>query len=224
MEHDCDRRHGAKQPEIFSHERAARLDDPQRESFLPTPVLIAALDAPHGANVLDFGAGTGRYAIALARARPDLHVVAFDVQPEMTAIVGRRAAEAGLSNIETVETDVARLPRASFARILAVNVLHEIGDIDVRALGDLLGPGGYALLVDWDGGVPREVGPPADHVHTLAEARERLLRCGLSAQSLGIAEFPNHYVLRVTCRLRKDPLRIGPECFVETRSDEGTTP
>ncbi|MHB8592180.1 MAG: class I SAM-dependent methyltransferase, partial [Vulcanimicrobiaceae bacterium] len=155
MEHDCDRRHGAKQPEIFSHERAARLDDPQRETFLPTPVLIAALDAPHGANVLDFGAGTGRYAIALARTRPDLHVVAFDVQPEMTAIVRRRAAEAGLSNIETVETDVARLPRASFARILAVNVLHEIGDIDVRALGDLLGPGGYALLVDWDGGVPR---------------------------------------------------------------------
>ncbi|MHB8146666.1 MAG: class I SAM-dependent methyltransferase [Vulcanimicrobiaceae bacterium] len=189
-------RHGAKQPEIFSHARAAMLDDPAREAWLPTPALLQILDAPQGSRVLDFGAGTGRYAIPLAELRPDLQVVAYDVQPEMVATVRTRALERGVQTLKATH-DAAELAPHSFSRALVVNVLHEIGDIDVARIASLMQPDGVALFVDWDGGVSREVGPPNDHVHTKAEAIARLERLGLrNVCDAGTPHMPNHYVLR----------------------------
>jgi len=188
-------RDGAKQPEIFSHERAAMLDDPAREAWLPTPALLHILDAPQGSRVLDFGAGTGRYAIPLAELRPDLQVVAYDVQPEMVATVRTRALERGVQTLKATH-DAAELAPHSFGRALVVNVLHEIGDVDVRRIASLVQPGGVALFVDWDGGVTRDVGPPNDHVHTKAEAIARLERLGFTdVHDAGTSQIPNHYVL-----------------------------
>lgn len=82
--------------------------------------------ADHGASPrplaprIDFGAGTGTYAIAVARTRPDL-------------------------------------------RIIALNVLHELGDAALAAMPALLAPGGRAAFVDWNGDIERPHGPPRDH-------------------------------------------------------------
>ena len=171
------------------------LDDPGREAWLPTPTLLGTLDAPPDSVVLDFGTGTGRYALALAKERPDLHVVAYDVQPEMVEIVGTRAHEQQLDMLDATDDSSSLRPRA-FDRILVVNVLHEIGDVEVARIASLVRPSGMALFVDWDGGVEREVGPPGDHVHSKAEAIERLARLGFaSVRDLGMREMPNHYVL-----------------------------
>lgn len=188
-----DHRHGAKQPEIFSVERAARLDAPEREEWFPTGVFLDHLNPPRNATVLDVGTGTGRYALALAHARPDIKVIAFDVQPEMLAILETRAREQALANITTTLT----LPEAPVARIFAVNLLHEIGDADLRALAPLLAPQGEALFLDWSGDAPRPVGPPAEHVHTAHEAQARLLRCGFRAvERIDEPRFPYHFALR----------------------------
>ena len=58
--------HGAKQPYIFSHERAAWLDEPEREGWLPTAAIIELLDAPSGARFLDLYAGSGAVGIEAA--------------------------------------------------------------------------------------------------------------------------------------------------------------
>ncbi|MHB8432685.1 MAG: class I SAM-dependent methyltransferase [Candidatus Tyrphobacter sp.] len=189
---------GAKQHEIFSHERAAVLDEPEREQWTPAAALVELLDAPSQARVLDFGTGTGRYAIALARARPDLNVVAYDVQPEMLDIVRRRAADAHVENLSGANWAEAQR-RAPYDRIVALNVLHEIDNVTLRRLAPLLAPGGSVLFVDWDATIDRPTGPPAEHAHSPSEAQERLTRNGLArVERIRDARFPYHFILRAS--------------------------
>ena len=130
---------GAKQPYIFSHERAAWLDEPEREGWLPTAALIELLDAPSGTRVLDFGTGTGRYGLALAQARPDLNVVGYDVQIEMLEIARRRMEDSRIENFDIADWANAQR-RAPYDRILALNVLDEIDNDTLRRLASLLKP------------------------------------------------------------------------------------
>ncbi len=68
----------------------------------------AALLEP-GARVLDLASGSGQPALtAAALARPGL-VVATDIAPEMVEVVRRRAAAAGVDNLEAQVMDMERL-------------------------------------------------------------------------------------------------------------------
>ena len=64
-------------------------------------------------------------------------------------------------------------------RVLALNVLHELGDQALGRLVSLMAPAGRAVFVDWNAEVERPVGPPRGHVFAPAEARARLVRLGL---------------------------------------------
>jgi len=145
-------RHGARQPERFDPARAALLDDPARLEYLPPERLIELLGAPAGARVVDFGTGTGATAVELARRE--------------------------LRNLKAVLNGEMALA-ASAERVLAINVLHELGDEALEDLAAMLKPGGSALVVDWNSEVDRPVGPPRDHVYSPAEARRRLEAVGL---------------------------------------------
>ena len=63
---------GAKQPHPFDPARAVLLDDPSRFEYLSPISLIALLDLDVSDTLVDFGTGTGTYAIEVARARPDV--------------------------------------------------------------------------------------------------------------------------------------------------------
>src|SRR5579885_388284 len=141
-------RHGARQPERFNPARAALLDDPARAEYLPPEGLIELLDAPAHSRVVDFGAGTGTFAIELARRRPDLEVIALDEQPQMLEMLKAKPAIRELHNLKPTLTGEMAL-EASAERILAINVLHELGDEALKDLAAMLKPGGSALVVDW---------------------------------------------------------------------------
>ena len=191
---------GAKQPHIFSHERAAWLDEPEREGWLPTAALIELLDAPACGRVLDFGTGTGRYGLALAQARPDLFVVGYDVQPEMLEMARRHMGGLRRENFQIADWAGA-LGQAPYDRILALNVLHEIDNDAVRRLASLLELGGNVLIVDWDATIDRPTGPPAEHAHTPHEAQDRLVRNGLECiKRVQDARFPYHFILRAALK------------------------
>ena len=78
--------------------------------------------------------------------------------------------------------------------MLALNVLHELGDEALRSLRALLKPDGSALLIDWNAHVERPAGPPADHVYSPAEARARLEKLGFQIELDRL--FPYHYAFR----------------------------
>lgn len=171
-------RSGAKQPERFDPARAARLDDPERFSYLSVEEILSLLEAPDAGCVVDFGTGTGAYAIAIARARPDLRVVALDEQPEMLALLRAKPEAARLTNLEPVGDEALPRLRHAADRVLALNVLHELGDRALEELSALLAPGGRIVFIDWDAEVERPVGPPRDHVYSAADARARIEQSG----------------------------------------------
>jgi SAM-dependent methyltransferase len=188
-------RHGAKQPERFDPAKAALLDDPARFDYMPPDKLIEFLDAPGNSRVIDFGAGTGTFAIELARRRPDLEVIAFDEQPEMLDMLRAKPAARSLSNLRPVLPGEMQL-ESSADRIVALNVLHELGDDALMELAGMLKRGGAALFVDWRADIERPVGPPRDHVYRPAEARRRVEGVKLRATERPPLEY--HYVLVAT--------------------------
>jgi SAM-dependent methyltransferase len=197
-----DDRHGAKQPDRFDPARAAILDDPARFAYVSPDTLLAELAPAHAATLVDFGAGTGLYAIALAQRRPDLWIVALDEQPAMLDHVRAAVERAGVGNVEAVDGTSSTL-RGSADRILALNVLHELGDAALAELRTLLNSDGMALFVDWNADAERPVGPPRDHVYGVGEAAERLRSAGFAVEVR--APLPYHYVLAArTAAERRD--------------------
>lgn len=192
-DHDDDR-HGARQWERFNPERAPRLDDPSRFEYLPVEAVAQLLNVPPNGRVLDYGTGTGTYAIELARLRPDIEVTALDEQPAMLERLRAKPEAAALSNLKPLLVSERARLYGQIDRVLALNVLHELGDEALPSLRSLLKPGGVAVFVDWNAEVDRPAGPPADHVYSPAEARARLVRLGFQIESERL--FPYHYAFR----------------------------
>lgn len=190
-------RRGARQKERFNPERAARLDDPARFEYLPPEEVLRLLDIPPNAKLVDFGTGTGTYAIELARRRPDVEVIALDELPEMLDRLRAKPA-AALTNLKPLLAGQRGALASKADRVLALNVLHEMGDEALRDLGTLLKPHGTALFIDWNGAVERPAGPPPDRVYRPAEARERLEQMGFVVEMEHY--FSYHYAFRARRR------------------------
>ncbi len=170
-------REGAKQPERFDPRRAAGLEDPARFAYLPAEEIAGMLDIPRGGVLVDFGAGTGAYARALARLRPDASIFALDELPPMLAFLRERLSVDPAPSVAPVlaGTPQAEALRGRADRVLALNVLHELGDAALDELARLLKPDGRALFIDWNAdAVERPIGPPKDHVYSPAQAKQRL--------------------------------------------------
>jgi SAM-dependent methyltransferase len=196
--HHDDDRHGARQPRRFDPARFAKLDDPARLAWVPPEDVVRLLAAPPSGLVVDFGAGTGMYGAEIARRRPDLHVLALDEQPEMLERIAARVAAERLANLEPIDPGALPPLRGEIDRILALNVLHELGDDALATLVTLVRPRGAALVIDWNAAVDRPTGPPREHVYDPDEARERLARFG--AVESADCVFPYHHAFVVRPR------------------------
>jgi cyclopropane fatty-acyl-phospholipid synthase-like methyltransferase len=196
-------RAGARQPHRFNPAHAGRLDDPARFAYLPPAELVALLDLPDGASLVDFGTGTGTYAIEMARLRPDIHVLALDEQSGMLDLLREKIADAKLTTVEAIDPTRLASLAGTAERIFALNVLHELGSTALRQLRSLLRTDGRALVVDWNADVQRPHGPPREHVYSPAQATQRLEDSGLLVQ--GARLFSCHYAL--TCVPAGSPLR-----------------
>ncbi|MGP6155983.1 MAG: class I SAM-dependent methyltransferase [Vulcanimicrobiaceae bacterium] len=191
-------RHGAKQPKRFDPKRAGLLGERSRFEYLQPGTLLALLDLLPAATLLDFGAGTGLYAIELASARLDVRVLALDEQPEMLALLRGNVAAAGRTNLEVLEPAQLEGLGAGVDRVLALNVLHELGDTALAEVRRLLAPAGKALFVDWNAEAQRPVGPPREHVYSPSEAERRLEASGFAVTERSVLRY--HYAFVTTLR------------------------
>ncbi len=84
---------------------------------------------PSGGTVVDVGSGTGHVAVKLALTGRFGRVIAADISPKMLE-QARASATANGCRIETVETDMVRLPfdDASVDLVVGCAVLHHLPD------------------------------------------------------------------------------------------------
>lgn len=121
------------------------VDNPLRRPAVRA--VIERLDIQPGECVLELGPGPGAFTVSAAhKVGPDGKLIAVDIQPQMIAQVEKRAAKAGLVNVEPHVASAYELPveDASVDRAFLVTVLPEIPD-RARALAELyrvLKPGG----------------------------------------------------------------------------------
>lgn len=83
--------------------------------------------APAGGTVIDLGCGSGRFAAYLARQRPDLRIVGFDLSAPMVDIGNAALREAGLAGrVELRQGDMTAFSREVPDETALINCLFAI--------------------------------------------------------------------------------------------------
>lgn len=133
------------------------LDGPQRIASMKIAEIVAALKLQPGQTVADIGAGTGLFEVPLATAvGPKGKVYAVEIDAGFFPEITRRAADAQVTNVETVLgrfTDPA-LPVRNIDVAFFNDVIHHV---DKRAdylktLAGYLAPSGRIAIVDFEAG------------------------------------------------------------------------
>ena len=167
----------------FDPTHAKKLEDPERLEALPQATVVELLRLTGAETVVDYGAGTGIYTVAIADALPDGKVFAVEALPQP----GRAAAgedhagarEAHVHLRDRRQRGPARRRRGrpgSDGRRAAppARPARRAG----RSRLECCKPGGLFVVVDW-GDTERPVGPPPGHVLGLAAVRDIITGMGL---------------------------------------------
>lgn len=171
-------------------------DDPKRLRWQRPDRVIAALELKPSMVIADIGAGTGFFAVRLARAVKSGKVIAIDIERSMIDYLGRRAARERLNNLTAVlgQTDDPRIPEA-VDLVFICNTYHHIAERVryFRALRAKIKPGGTLAIVDFRAGkIP--VGPPAKQRIYPPQLDKELSQAGYRRLKLLTNTLPYQYI------------------------------
>ena len=179
-------------------EYIARLDNPARDEWQRPDVVLNALGITRTSVVCDVGAGTGYFALRLAKLAAQVYAV--DVEPQLLVLLRDRVASAGLQNVTPVLglPHDPLVPAAACDFVLVVNVFHHVPEkaAYLRRLQDGLRPGGRLALIDFH---KRElpVGPPVDHKLSREDCLEQVHAAGFQVAT-ELDSLPYQYFLIVS--------------------------
>lgn len=143
-------------------EFAQKFDDPTRDAWQRPDDVLRAMNLSPAMIVADVGAGTGYFAMRLARAVPQGEVYATDAEPAMVGYLEARAQRENIQNLRAVcatEASTGLAPH-SVDRILVVHVWHHLEHrvAYARTLATALRAGGKLFIVDFT--LAAHQGPP----------------------------------------------------------------
>ncbi|MCE9584657.1 MAG: class I SAM-dependent methyltransferase [Planctomycetes bacterium] len=140
----------------------ARFEGPERDAWQKPDEVVRALQLSRTARVAEIGAGTGYFAVRLARAVPGGRVWGVDLEPNMVRYLEARAAREGLANLSgRLATAKDPLLPEPVDLVLVANVYHhlEARQEYFARIATFLAPGGRLVIIDFKkGDLP--VGPP----------------------------------------------------------------
>ena len=174
---------------------SATFDAPERDGWQMPERVVETLALAPNAEVADLGAGTGYFSMRLARAVPEGHVHAIDVEPSMVRHLANRAAEERLTNVRAIEGTATETGLSQTVDlVLVVDTFHHIATRPVyfAAVRAQLNPGGRVVIIDFQ--MDSEMGPPREFkiAPEIVEAEMREAGFRLSASH---AFLPEQYFL-----------------------------
>lgn len=125
--------------------------------FLNPQKVLNQLEIPSPAKIADFGCGHGYFSIPLAKmVGAEGRILALDILDDALNEVKEKAAQAGVSNIETIRANLevpggSRLPDNSCDMVLLVNILFQSSkksDI-IKEAKRVLKSTGKLAIIDW---------------------------------------------------------------------------
>ena len=191
--------HGAFSHRFEDAERwAAQFDDPARDAWQRPDAVIDALALAPDAVIADIGAGTGYFAVRLARAVPQGRVLAVDVEPDMIRYLQQRATDDGLTNIEAIQsTPQSATVSEPIDVAFLCNTYHHVPE-RARYFADLalhLEAGSRVVIVDFRVDAPDDApGPPRKHRIPASIVQEELAAAGLRHVSTDSTTLPYQYI------------------------------
>lgn len=178
---------------------AKTFDDPARDEWQKPDEVVRALALTPAMTVADVGAGTGYFAVRLARAVPQGQVLATDIEPDMVRYLDERAKKEALPNLRGVSATASAsgLAANSVDAILIVDVWHHIADraAYARDLAAALRPGGRLLIVDFRRDATR--GPPPEMRLAPEAIIADLVAAGFAAKVSPVV-LPEQYIVEAT--------------------------
>lgn len=210
---DYDRRMGVAHDPVATRQMVAEL-----ERVLGRPL-------PDGSTVVDVGAGTGNVAVKLAMTGRFQRVIAADISEGMLAQARASAQVMGCS-IETVQTDMVRLPFDDDTVDLLVGcaVLHHLPDpvafmAEVRRV---LKPGGSCIFIGepskWASRIIEVIKLPLVGMNRIYKAISGQAGVRWEHDNIDVHTFSIRDLQRMTVGF--DKVRIVPEGFLETMLDQ----
>lgn len=154
---------------VFDPSQVHKLEAPERVQWMPPGEILGCLELRPGMAVADIGAGTGYFAIPMARAiAPGGRVFAVDLQPELLDVLRAKLGKPDTpANIVTLQGRASSTGLAASSCDLAflANVWHELDDraAVLAELARILKPEGRIAVLDWRPDASHPPGPPLEH-------------------------------------------------------------
>lgn len=150
-------------PDKFPYEyRDVLISEDRRKSVDPDRLVSELPIEPHH-RVADIGCGNGFFTLPLARYLTSGKVLAVDISELMLRDLRDRVSEAGLGNVEVVQSQEAEIPieAQSLDGIFSAFMFHETLDPPafLSLIKGLTKPGGWLALLEWRK-QEMEEGPP----------------------------------------------------------------
>jgi ubiquinone/menaquinone biosynthesis C-methylase UbiE len=188
---------GREIAQVMGHLGADWLERPEREREERPRRVIELMKLKPTDVVADIGAGSGYFSFLLAEKVPQGKVLAVDIQQEMLDILGKKAAQKGVRNVEPVLglIDDPKLPEGKVDVVLFVDSYHEFDHPHemMKAIVRALKPGGRVIQVEYRAEDPR-VRIKRLHKMSEAQARKEMEAVGLRFVE-NIAELPQQHML-----------------------------
>lgn len=163
------------------------------------PKVVDKLDLSKVTRILDIGGGSGAYAMAFVKARPNINAVVFDL-PNVIPITRRYIKKEGLANkIKTIVGDYTVDPLGNGYDLIFLSSIIHINSIEVnmkllRKCSEALNPVGQVVIQDFIMDENRTTPPSgalfalnmlvsteAGNTYTESEVRDWMTAAGLSS-------------------------------------------